>query len=253
MKPKKILLLEDEIIIAKHIELVLKDSGYQSIRANSIEDFKNSVEVESPDLAIVDINVETKHGGICVGNWLKEKDIMPFIYLTSYTDSYTVSRAIDTNPKSYLVKPFREKELLFNVALAIKNYVYKEIESPYNRNGHISVVPYKLKKALNHIEENIGAKISLTELAEITGWSKPHFNKNFKDYLKISPYQFILERKMERAKEVVLLSNTSIIDISFSLGFSSHSNFNKAFTKFFGITANEYRKIHSIKKQSYSE
>ncbi|MEM7487464.1 MAG: DNA-binding response regulator [Bacteroidota bacterium] len=243
MKTKKILILEDEIMIAHHMQTILEDTGYAATRTNNVADFKEAYLKNLPHLAIIDINLNSKYEGITAGDWVKKKDEVPFIYLTSYADQKTIDRAIETRPKSYLIKPFKEKELLSNVAIIIQNHTYRTLEIPINATtGSISEVPYKLKKAIFFIDEHLESKINLAQLAEATGWSVAHFNKSFKDYLHISPYQYVLEKKMERAKKMVLNTAKPLREISMLLSFSSHSNFNKAFLKSFGITANELRK-----------
>ncbi|MEO0526122.1 MAG: DNA-binding response regulator [Bacteroidota bacterium] len=243
MKLKKILVLEDEIIIARHIQVILEPEGYQVRRTSSFNDFTKAYREDLPDLAIVDINLNTKREGIEVGHWLKKEDQIPFIYLTSYSDRATVAKAAKTRPSSYLLKPFRVKELIHNVSIVINNYNYKELYQPTSKPARqFSDVPYKLKKVINYIEEHVENKITLNQLSALSGWSKPHFIKSFKNYMNISPYQFILEKKMEKAKEMVAHTDLSIKDISAILGFASHSNFNKAFMKFYNTTAQNYRK-----------
>jgi DNA-binding LytR/AlgR family response regulator len=119
MSPLKILLVEDELIIAEMIKEMLEDMGHTmvGIVSNSavLDDFLNRN--KQPDLVILDINLQADLDGITIAEkWLMPNGI-PHIYLTSYSDASTVRRAAITNPEGYLLKPFSAEDLFATIEL----------------------------------------------------------------------------------------------------------------------------------------
>ncbi|MBN1326485.1 MAG: response regulator [Candidatus Cloacimonetes bacterium] len=116
---KRILIVEDEIIIAKDIELKLLSLGYEVIALCTSGD--QAIEVtlsEKPDLILMDINLQGNLDGIQVAQFIQAKVLIPVIYLTSYSDDLTLQRAKITNPLGYIIKPFDERELHTSIELA---------------------------------------------------------------------------------------------------------------------------------------
>lgn len=108
----KILIVEDEMMIAKHIENTLGNLGYKVVGiVSSGEDAIKKAGSEKPDLILMDIELYGDIDGIEASKEIIKKYQIPIIYLTAYSDSKTFRRAIATEPVNYLVKPFDEKEL----------------------------------------------------------------------------------------------------------------------------------------------
>lgn len=105
------------------------------------------------------------------------------------------------------------------------------------------------RRVLDYIESNLNRELRLGELAEITDLSLHHFARMFKKAVGVAPHQYVLERRMERAKEMLRTSSASLVEISLSTGFSSQSHFNSAFRRMVGATPTEFqgcsRKGHS--------
>mgnify|MGYP001810537798 FL=1 len=98
------------------------------------------------------------------------------------------------------------------------------------------------RRVLDHIDAHLGEDISLKALACEAGLSRHHFAKAFKAGLGMSPHRYIGERRIHRAKELLLDGSRSITDVALDLGFASHSHFTDAFHKITGITPSRYRK-----------
>ncbi|MDH5654440.1 MAG: response regulator [Spirochaetia bacterium] len=109
---KKILIVEDEVIIAMELEMRLIQMGYAvpAILQRGDTAIQKIPELH-PDLILMDINILGPLNGIETAASIKEKFSIPVIYLTANNDSETVRRAMDTDPFGILVKPFNESEL----------------------------------------------------------------------------------------------------------------------------------------------
>jgi DNA-binding LytR/AlgR family response regulator len=121
----KILLLEDEAIVIKDLEMSLREMGYPSIMAfNKGDDFIQYTQTIVPDLCIVDIHLKGSISGIEAVKLLKSRHScpIPVIYLTAQGDKATLNEALETMPSAYLLKPFNAFELHAAIELAILNH-----------------------------------------------------------------------------------------------------------------------------------
>lgn len=115
-----ILIIEDEAIVAQDIEVILVDLGYNVAgiihRSDKAIDY---LSFHSPDLVLCDINIKGEKDGIEVAQIVRDRKNIPFIFLTSYADRTTLSRAKKVLPYGYIVKPFDEKDLLSAIEMAL--------------------------------------------------------------------------------------------------------------------------------------
>lgn len=86
------------------------------------------LKIASPALALIDINLHKDKDGIDLGRYLLEKNSIPYMYLTSYSDKVTLDRAKETRPVCYIVKPFKPADLISNVTIVLNNYKHKNID-----------------------------------------------------------------------------------------------------------------------------
>ncbi|KPK86545.1 MAG: hypothetical protein AMS27_04820 [Bacteroides sp. SM23_62_1] len=127
MSTIKILIVEDELIIAEDISLELENLGYEVIGIATNYDeatvlFKN----HHPDVILVDILISGEKDGIDLARTIRKKEDVPIIFLTSHADKGTVERAKQVNPDAYLVKPFERADLFAAIEIAFFNYVNKK-------------------------------------------------------------------------------------------------------------------------------
>ncbi|RLA84351.1 MAG: DNA-binding response regulator [Epsilonproteobacteria bacterium] len=119
-KQPKILIVEDEIIVALDIKSSMEQLGFfVTNTVISYDDALLSVEQNQPDVIIMDINLENSKDGIQTVIKIQEIKNIPIIYLTAFDDDETISRAIKTNPLAYLIKPFKTKELKSTILLGL--------------------------------------------------------------------------------------------------------------------------------------
>ena len=126
MKKFRILIVEDEPIIADDIAYTLEDLGYIITGiAHDAQDALIHVKLESPDLVLLDINLGGEMDGIEIAQIIKDQFQIPFMFLTSLSDRNTLERAKITSPLGYIVKPFDHGDLLTSIEVAMHNYVAK--------------------------------------------------------------------------------------------------------------------------------
>lgn len=99
----------------------------------------------------------------------------------------------------------------------------------------------RLNRVREYIENNLENNVSLTELAEVAGVSLYHFAKAFKQSMGATPHQYVLDRKVDRAKELLRDPNRSVLEASARTGFVDQSHFTKIFRRLVGVTPTEFR------------
>ena len=234
---KKILVVEDEFIIARDIKEILEEAGYDVI--SNIATYHEAViaiETHFPQMVILDINLNQLKDGIDIGHFLLIKDDIPFIYLTSHSDANSLDRAKETRPYGYITKPFKPIDLLATVEIVLNNYRHKAIDIKRTDIPITSDVTFRIKAAITYINQNLGKKIEIIELAKICRWSKQHFITQFTKQMKQSPHQYVLFLRIEKSKILIAEKQLTLNDIAFEVGFGSYSNFANAFKKMVGST-----------------
>lgn len=115
----RILIVEDELIIAEDMGNMLSNMGYTIVgTAMDFEEAIACITVSRPDLILLDVNLGGKKDGINLAEEINLNYQIPFIFTTSYSDTTTLDRAKRTNPVNYLVKPFKHEQLFTAIEIA---------------------------------------------------------------------------------------------------------------------------------------
>lgn len=119
----KVLIVEDEVITANDIKETLEKAGHQvTAMARNFNEAMAALKRQLPDLALIDIQLsKSSADGITTAKELLSYHSMPIVYLTANSESETMQRAKETLPASYLLKPFRQHELVVQIELAHAN------------------------------------------------------------------------------------------------------------------------------------
>ncbi|MCW1146603.1 LytR/AlgR family response regulator transcription factor [Flavobacterium lacisediminis] len=119
----KILIVEDQVLIANYIKNLLNDNGLNDVElAFTVEEATEKMNLTKPDIVLLDINLHGKDTGIL---WAKEfVENSQIIFITGQTEKETMLKAFEVNPVTYLTKPVKESDLIAAIELAkIKNKV----------------------------------------------------------------------------------------------------------------------------------
>ena len=114
----KILIVEDEIMIADYIKELLYDDGFTNLAmAHDIKEALHEMNSYLPDIILLDINLNGKNSGIDLAKLNTHNAAI--IFLTGQYDQSLMSRAFETNPEAYLTKPIQKSDLLAAVQLQL--------------------------------------------------------------------------------------------------------------------------------------
>lgn len=123
MPALKIVVVEDEAVIAENIAVSLRTLGYTV--PDPALNYKDAVSVinrEQPDLVMLDIRLNDTKDGIDLAQRLNAEFGIPFIFLTANADRATIDRAKVTEPAAYLIKPFTKADLYVSIEIAATRY-----------------------------------------------------------------------------------------------------------------------------------
>jgi two-component system cell cycle sensor histidine kinase/response regulator CckA len=185
MSNSRILIVEDEGIIAKDIQSTLNRSGYSviGIASSGEEAIKKAMEIH-PDVVLMDIVLEGSIDGVEATEYIRDHFDIPVVYLTAYSDDTTLQRAKITEPFGYILKPFQEKELYTTIEMAIyKHTMQRKLKESEQwlavtlksiGDGVIATNTNKLITFMNPVAE------------ALTGWKQEEaIGKPVKDVFKI--------------------------------------------------------------------
>lgn len=127
----RILVVEDERIVARDIEATLQQLGYEVVgTVGTGEAAVDAVDELRPDLVMMDIHLGSGIDGVEAADLIRLRHTIPVIFLTAYTDTATLQRAKITEPYGYIVKPFEDREI--HTAIEIGLYRHR-IEAEVGR------------------------------------------------------------------------------------------------------------------------
>ncbi|MBX3085610.1 MAG: response regulator [Anaerolineae bacterium] len=120
MNSTKILIVEDESIVALDISKKLKRMGYDVVgHSDTGEDAVTLAKQTQPDILLMDIHLKGKMDGIQAANEIRTHLDVPVVFVTAYADDKTLQRALQTGPFGYIVKPFEQSDLRTTLEVAL--------------------------------------------------------------------------------------------------------------------------------------
>ncbi|MCB1063282.1 MAG: AraC family transcriptional regulator [Verrucomicrobiae bacterium] len=112
------------------------------------------------------------------------------------------------------------------------------IATPEDQRTHFQ----ELERVIGYLETGFVDEVTVESLAGIAGISVPHFNRRFRQLLRLSPMEYVLSLRIQEAQRQLVTSNRSIGEIAIGTGFCDQSHFTKRFRKVTGMTPLAYRK-----------
>ena len=126
---------------------------------------------------------------------------------------------------------------------SLASYLIKRfgVHVPRAPEAHGGLPGPRLRRVLDHIEENLAAEIALDRLASLTNLSAHHFSALFKESTGRSPHQYLLGRRVERAKALLRETKLPILDVAIQSGFADQSHLTKVFRRTLRVTPRRFR------------
>lgn len=195
---KRILILEDEIIVALDLQEILDHAGYTTLVKHNYADAIESIKKFKPHLAICDINLGK--GGTGIDFSKDAKLITPhleIIFVTAFSDQQIVSDANTSHPFNYIVKPWNEEQIKVSVNMAfqylmekikkdilveklsLSEYKILDLIAKQKKSKEIAEILFIAEKTVRNHRYNIIKKLNLAnDNNSLLKWAITHFNKS---------------------------------------------------------------------------
>jgi AraC family transcriptional regulator len=115
---------------------------------------------------------------------------------------------------------------------------------PLGLNQAQGLPPVRLRRVLDHIEAHLGESITQRRLAGVAQLSMDHFARLFRHSTGLPPHRYVLQRRLARARELVVDRRLSLAEIGYELGFPSQAHFTTMFRRHVGTTPGAYRGVN---------
>jgi len=238
------MIVEDERLVAQDIAQLLEYEGYAvpAIASDGKNAIKKIIEF-APDLVLLDVRIKGEIDGIDVAEHIQSFYDIPILYLTAFSDPETLKRAQATNPMGYLLKPFRREQLLSSITIALSTYAAQKNKFQLQESQETAKSSYRLKSTITYIHQHLDQNINLEMLAGAIGMNPSYFCRLFQQEIGCSPYRYIIQQRIEKAKILLKQRDLPISDIALQCGFANHSHLDRHFLKITGITPKVFRNI----------
>lgn len=178
MNGTNVLVVEDESIVSKDIQLSLKKLGYNVVgAADTALKAIELAEEHKPDIILMDIMLKGDLTGIDAADRIRKQLFIPVIFLTAYADESTLTKAKVTEPYGYIIKPFKEIDLHTSIEMALYKYG-KEREKSKERDLLYSLVQNQEHKGFVFVKSN--SRLVKLRTSDI------YFVEALKDYVVIN-------------------------------------------------------------------
>lgn len=152
MSLTKILIVEDEMIIAEDMADALTQLGYEvTAIVPSGHDAIEKAATTNPDIVLMDINLQGEIDGVDAASQIRSSQQIPVVFLTAYADQNTIERAKATEPYGYLLKPFQDRELKTTIEIAIQRHKAEtSIREMLAQESHINQLKSQFLSMISH-------------------------------------------------------------------------------------------------------
>lgn len=193
-KSDYILIVEDDPIIAKDIQSLLRSEGFEHISiAHDGLYAQDILASQAVGFVILDIYLGTGISGIEVASTIQKNYDIPFIFLTSFSDKETLEAAKDQAPYGYLVKPFQDRTLLTTIEVAWSNFEREKQLKQTNFNQKISHLTSQEQKLIAALIEGKSSKEIASTLFISVNTVKYHL-KNIYQKMEVSSRSELLTK-----------------------------------------------------------
>jgi AraC family transcriptional regulator len=129
-----------------------------------------------------------------------------------------------------------------SVAIAMATHLVRKYSrtGPLLRNRTTGLAPFQLRRVTDYIREHLNESVSLEKMASATGLSIFHFARMFKAATGVTPKQFVLRCRLERARELLLTEDRTISEVALEVGFCDQSHLSTHFKRLYGTTPKQF-------------
>ncbi|AKN30309.1 AraC family transcriptional regulator [Clostridium carboxidivorans P7] len=136
------------------------------------------------------------------------------------------------------------ESILESLSTIITNELIRSIlEVP--ASSDLFIEKLETEKAIEYMHQNFGCKLKVEYLARLVNMSESHFIRTFKKETQLSPIEYLIRLRLDKAKKLIRAKSNTITEIALQCGFNSSPHFSSCFLKQYGITPTEYQNLYS--------
>lgn len=241
----KVLFVDDEDIIRESICMDFKRMEhpweYEVFTAGSVAEAEKIYQEEKPDLIITDIQMPGGSGLLLVEKIRKWDKNCGILVLSAYDDFSYVRNAFTMGADDYILKPIAFSELQGHVRKLAEKVAEQTETEPIGQENDLERI-FSMEDVLEYINSHISEKLSASELAKKMAVSYGSFGKIFKEHTGMHFSGFVLQHRMELAKEYLANPSVKIKQVASKVGYKEDpQHFSRDFTRQTGLSPKEYR------------
>lgn len=194
-----------------------------------------------PEIVFVDMHMPIMNGLDFLEHASSEYPETRFIIISGYDDFTYAQKAIRYRVMEYLLKPVVEEDLNNAILRAVKN-ICPEFEPLNEKQEATNLESDKVIEIIHdYIDKNYSRNIKITHFSEEYYFSKEYLTRQFKAKYGCGIYEYVLQVRMTRARELLLNSELKIQEIAQRVGYADKNYFSKAFRTYYGVSPTEFR------------
>lgn len=237
----KVLVIEDEDIIRKGLINSINWTEHEcrivGEAKNGLDGLKKIASLK-PDLILLDVNMPIMDG-IEMLSKLTEA-LISTIIISGYSEFEYAKQAIKYNVVDYLLKPIDSNDLIKALEKAKQQIQmrasYKVDDDPYRILHTQSVDSITLNKAIKYIEDNIGKKILMKDISDVTNKSPSSLNNRFQREMNLTFNEYLIRVRIQKAIDYIKDVDEPLYKIAQMVGYQDYKYFNRVFHKITGVS-----------------
>ncbi|TSB47868.1 helix-turn-helix domain-containing protein [Alkalicoccobacillus porphyridii] len=202
---------------------------------------------------------DADHQGLDLCKRIREESTIPLLLFGGTEEFHFVRQTIKLQVTDYLPAPLHSEDLT-NSLLTIKQTLKrnKPLSLAASPNEHTITsrksVKDKIEEVKNYVERSLNTNITLKEISDNLHYNCSYLGQKFKAQEKMTFHQYLLNRRMEKAKTLLAMTDLKIYEIASEVGYTDLDWFYKKFKSHFGVSASMYRrKYHIVPTMSVNE
>lgn len=254
-KRPHILLIDDSVVDLRQLIALMTTRGLRVSVAFNGRDGLHKAELLQPDLILLDVNMPVMNG-FATCRLLKTSEStrdIPVIFLSAANDPDRRVEGLELGAVDFVSKPFNDVEVLARVRIHLElATAYRSrlqtVPAEPDRDGSSTMVQKKdhqlVKAATDYLRQHIAKPPATRELASILCSNERRLNQAFQEHFDQPVSAWLREERLQQAAHFLRTTQTPVTDISEYLGFSTSSNFAKAFKERFQCSPREFRQAN---------
>lgn len=247
----RVALIDDDEWILKGIEHTFPWDKYGFLpvaKFTEPKDLFDFLSKNSVDVIFTDIKMMGMTGLELIEKVKKDLGLseMLFVIISAYDDYDFMREAIKLGVVDYCRKPILRsaaEKIMQDLSEKLKERQNNKNEV-LNEQNNINSLPAHdgLQKIIDYINKNLERRLTLSDIANYSGYNSSYICSLFKDYMNTSFSEYLMEARMKKAKELFDTKKYSIKEVQSFVGYADYSYFHSTFTKYYGITPSKYLK-----------